>query len=331
MYALVAARLAACSEGDIILGTGGALPSPVDRGRGVDGPGAGAGVEAPGLEQGQGGAAAGSGGSAGAASPSAVSAGAGGPITSDPPPLPAADGGSPGGRPSAGCGKEAGPPEENISVGTMRASYELDLPLGYDRARAYPLVLAFRGSSVTAEDFRRSLNLLAAAGTEAIVVHPNCLDGAPTWEFQRDMPLVDALVAELADDYCVDQDRVFALGEGSGSMFTNLVGCVRANVVRAIAPLSGVPPPPGPCAGNVAVWMLQSTAEPTVGLGLGNRDFWVGRNGCDLRAQLPVTPSGCVEFRGCHDQFPVRYCEHSAAGSLPSDAAIAAWAFFREL
>jgi poly(3-hydroxybutyrate) depolymerase len=167
---------------------------------------------------------------------------------------------------------------------------------------------------------------------DAIVAHANPPNGASAWEFTRDMPLFSALLAELAASYCVDPARVFATGAGSGALFVNLLGCFRGDALRAIALLSSVPPPPNPCMGNVAVWLLsRSNTDPMVfGAGLGNRDFWTGQNSCDVGMFVPGVPAPCVAYAGCDAGLPVRYCEY-AGDALPSFVGGAVWEFFGSL
>jgi polyhydroxybutyrate depolymerase len=212
------------------------------------------------------------------------------------------------------------------------AHFLVDLPVAYDTKRAYPLVLAFHDRTQTAEQFRTDSKLQTVAASDGIVVYPDPLDPTASWEFQRDILLVDALLSKLGASYCVDQDRTFALGEGSGALFVNLVGCVLADRVRAFAALSGAPPPPGPCIGNTAVWLLQrgDADAMTVGAGLGNRDFWATRNLCDLSRSAPVSPAPCVEYRSCMDGLPVHYCGYT--GDLYLEFGVrGAWDFFQSL
>jgi poly(3-hydroxybutyrate) depolymerase len=210
----------------------------------------------------------------------------------------------------------------------MPASYELDVPAGYDQTRSYPLVMAFRNSDVGVGAFRAQLNLAAIA--DAIIAYPNPPD--QTWQFQRDISLVDELMSQLNESYCVDMDRVFALGDGAGALVANLFGCMRGDQIRGIAMLSNVPPPPGPCLGNVAIWLLQrvDTDPMTVGSGLGNRDFWATRNGCDVRMPEPVSPSPCLKYAGCSQDLPVHFCEYRGS-AWPTFAVDAAWTFFSAL
>lgn len=226
-------------------------------------------------------------------------------------------------RGSSGCGKD--PLQLGAAIDGQPAGFVLDLPASYDKARPYALVLAFRNSEASAESFRTQLNLTAIA--DAIIAYPNPQDIA--WQFQRDVDAADALMTQLTQSYCVDMDRRFAIGDGSGALFANLLGCVRGDQLRAIATLSNAPPPPGPCVGQTAVWLLQRTdGDPMmVGSGYANRDFWTRSNACDPRMPRPVPPAACVEFRSCFPGTPVRSCEYRGT-QWPNYAVGSAWEFF---
>lgn len=331
----------ACAKGDIVLGFrgGGSGPAgseavPMDAGAGVTGAAAGFSGTASGSA-GQGAAVAGSSGQlAGAAGAGGTPGGAG---------TPAADGGGddmpadagsgdPGRvtRKSVGCGMEPPASDTSIQVGGMRGSYILDLPSGYDKTRPYPLIMAFRGAGVTAEQFRGYLELPLAVGSDAIVVNVNCLNEAATWDVARDVPLFDALLAGLESRYCVDELRVFAAGHGSGGFFTNTLGCTRADKLRGIASLSAGPPP-SMCTGELAVWITQGNMDSTLGAGRANADFWAGRNACDKTMSMPVAPPPCIEFSGCKEGLAVQYCEYDGDLGLPAFAASGLWAFFNGL
>lgn len=330
---LVVAWLGGCAKGDVNLGERGAVPAP--------GTPADIGVVAEAAPEPDDAAAADprvpTGAAAGSGSsnePEAMDAGVTALDAAAPSQDNDADSGSPNpvARPSAGCDRAPTTVETIVDVDGMRADFLLDMPTSYDPARAYALVLAFRGVDQSAAEFRSQLQLATVMGADAIVVHANPLSNGTTWEFQRDIPMVDALVSTLGAAFCVDQDRVFAMGAGAGALFVNLVGCVRANKVRGIAVLSNAPPPPGPCLDNTAVWLLNRTdTDPmTVGAGLGNRDFWAARNSCNVLMPMPSTAAACVEYAGCRDRLPVQFCEH-AGDELPSFAVSMAWDFFRSL
>lgn len=295
-------QAAACADGDVVLGERGGHAAGADSGTREGGAGS-AGAAAS----------AGTGGSAGAEAAGAGGAGGSAPL-----------------RPSAGCGIDPLAPDHRIEVNGLSAGYVLDLPAAYDKTRAYPLVMAFRRSDTTAAAFRDSLGLPVAVGDDAILVHPDCLDGASTWDIPRDLPLIEALLSKLASSYCIDEDRVFGVGLGQGALLVNAFACLRSDTWRAFAPLSAVlAPAPGVCVGDAAVWLMQGSAEPsTMTYGRDNRDFWIERNGCDASAPMAVAPSPCVAYSGCDPGLPVRFCEYGA--DLPSFTARAIWDFFRE-
>jgi poly(3-hydroxybutyrate) depolymerase len=232
---------------------------------------------------------------------------------------------------SIGCGLEPVASDTSIQVNGMRGTYIIDLPEPYDKNRAYPLVLSFRGAGVVAEQFRGYLDLPTEVGAEGIVVNVNCLGDANAWDVQRDLPLFDELLTHLEESYCLDPHRVFAAGHTSGGYFVSSLGCSRANKLRAIAPLSAVSPV-ATCEGQLAVWISQGNVGTTLGPGRANRDFWIQRNHCDASLSTPVDPSPrCVSYAGCDAGFPVHYCEYDGDIDLPSFAAKGVWAFFRAL
>lgn len=278
-------------------------------------------------------------GSAGA--PAQAGAGAGMPQAGSP----AADGGA-GASAAAGAGGNASPVPGSLGCGTdppatdtsiqiagVAASYIVDLPASYDKTRPYPLVMAFRGAGVTADEFRARLNLPQVAGTEAILVHPNCVGDASSWDLTRDLPLFDMLLAQTVARYCVDERRVFAAGQGFGGYFSSMLGCLRADKLRAIASFAPGVPPTATCPGELAVWIAQGNADTATAVANGRTtsSFWGKHNGCDVTMSRPVDPSPCVEFAGCHPDVAVRYCEYDGTTDLPPFAASALWAFFKGL
>lgn len=324
----------ACSNADILLGW--ARNTSASAGNGASGPDAGSGTVAPAGEAGNDANLLGTGGNGTQAGTAGVSA---------PADMPAANGGGgalvvagSGGAAtpswgSPGCGSE--PPVADmgsIQLAGMSASYLVDRPPSYDKTKPYPLVIAFRGDNVTTEQFRGDLNLPMIAGAEAILVHPNSLGGAFSWDVQRDVPLFDLLLAQVGERYCVDERRMFAAGNGIGGYFASMLGCLRADKLRGIAAVSPGVPPNGSCSGEVAVWIAQSADTP---IGTSNgRDtsaFWARRSGCDVTMSSLVDPSPCREFAGCDPGFAVRYCEYIGSSALPPFAATGLWSFFKSL
>jgi polyhydroxybutyrate depolymerase len=326
-----------CGSGAIVLGFGGpdggstgtdALP--IDGGAGVTGAAAGAGGN---TTPAQAGTLAGSSGQAtGASEPSGTLGGAGMVAADGGGNMRAGAGGSGSGlvtQMSIGCGTDPPATGTSIQAGPMRASYIVDAPTGYDNARPYPLILAFRSAGAGLEQFRSQLGLAQVVRGDAIVVNVSPSNGTATWDGPRDLPMFDALLTELQSRYCVDELRVFAAGHGSGGLFTYALGCMRAGKLRAIASMSAGPTP-RMCSGAIAVWIAQGTGDPMLAGGRASRDYWAARSGCDdVTDFTQVDPEPCVEIAGCAAGFAVRYCEYDGDMDLPPFAATGLWEFFK--
>jgi poly(3-hydroxybutyrate) depolymerase len=214
----------------------------------------------------------------------------------------------------------------------MARTYQFSVPQGYDKKRNYPLLFGFHGAGVPATAFRTYFNMTQVVGPDAIVVYPEALGSPMAWNPQRDIPLFDALLTQFKAQYCIDDKRVFAAGHSSGGFFTHALGCQRGNVLRGIGPLSAGPPF-GTCVGQLAVWISQGNADPTVKVTSGQmaRDFWAQRNHCNVAMSAPVDPAPTVEYAGCDAGFAVRYCEYDGEHNLPAYAPKGIWDFFKTL
>jgi polyhydroxybutyrate depolymerase len=236
---------------------------------------------------------------------------------------------------SAGCGKAAvgtGRYERRtVTIRGVEREYFLWVPRGYAPARAYPLVFRWHGAGGNGTS--GGLEIEGPAGQDAIIVSPSGVGGRFVLDAAGpDVELFDTLLGQLAGELCVDQGRVFSYGFSNGGYLTNLLGCVRARILRAVAPveagLSGQD-----CTGPVAAWITHGTPDATVAVarGLAARDRYLEANGCGSTA-VPEAPAPCVRYQGCARGYPVVWCQTSS----PHDpqgrfTAPGAWAFFSSL
>lgn len=245
----------------------------------------------------------------------------------------------------AGCGVDPG--IEGAVVGAITAQdlerrFLLVLPEGYDPGLAYPLVYMLHGRGSNGEQLRLYAGVEEASAGAAIFVYP---DGLPLasmnnqtgWELDaggRDVAFFDALHEELTTNLCVDPERIYATGHSFGGFFSNTLGCVRGDILRAIAPVAGGGPGAA-CTGQVAAWIAHGEGDavvPTL-LGEGSRDYWADDNGCSDRTAM-TEPDPCVAYSGCDEGLEVTWCLHAESGlglgthTWPMFAGAAIWAFF---
>jgi polyhydroxybutyrate depolymerase len=213
-------------------------------------------------------------------------------------------------------------------VGSATGKYILDMPTDYDNTRAYPLVISWHGSGVANTAFHDYLNLHAVVGNDAILVTPECLNGGSNWP--NDASYFDALLEHFSSNYCIDESHVFTTGHSMGGMHTGLIGCLRADKLRADAVLAA-PHPTGMCVkGNMAAMMIVGDSD-FVAKGTTEFPWWAEKNGCDKSMTTPATPDGCVDYGGCDPGTPVRTCSFSGGHEIPPWVAGAVWGFFKTL
>lgn len=259
-------------------------------------------------------------------------------------------------RPSAGCGVPAA-----IEPGTFAATMSMGrntwirLPTDYDPMRAYPVIFVLKGCSAAG---LTSYGLQNVAGADAIIAQldfppgEDCYDTADGAAFV-DLPVFDALLAQIQTNYCADQAHVFAVGFSSGAWLTQLLGCQRGDVLRGIGTIAGGYKPAfmggaAMCKGSGLSAFMVSDLDDTNNPFFDDDDdgdsveiavnHWLVQNGCTEQAWsmtngTPAEPdmAVCRAYSDC-GRFPVKLCltsgkGHSAQESL---AMPGFWQLFQE-
>lgn len=243
--------------------------------------------------------------------------------------------------PSAGCGRAAGIAlnswvVRSLTVGGASRDYYVRLPTGYDPARRYPIVYQFHGCSDSPARQDNNVPVQNQSGTEAIHVRGRA--AASCWNTSAtgaDVPYIDAMMAAVEGNFCVDTGRRFASGYSSGSFMTHVLGCIRGAQFRGIASIAGGQTG-SRCTGNPAALLIHDLNDGTVNISasVGARDQLATRNGCDaMAARVPTSRTPCEAYQGCDAGQPVVWCQTSMRNHDRQDAlaAPAFWEFFNML
>jgi poly(3-hydroxybutyrate) depolymerase len=248
-----------------------------------------------------------------------------------------------------------------MQVSDLTRYFLIYVPENYDPSKPLPLVFGIHGldmNNVWAAHAQSGFQLIQATADQAILIFPQGQGDPPgdqekwggissNWGgpppnanatlIAKDLAFFDALVEHATENYCVDTKRVFAVGFSQGGFMTNTLGCERASVFRALAPVAGWGPlgSTPTCSDASAAHALIQTQGDTDGtvtpaLGQSTRDFWRARAGCTATT-MPSSFSGCVEYQGCGADTPVVYCTHGGGHSVPSGAGARAGQFFQSL
>ncbi len=230
-----------------------------------------------------------------------------------------------------------------IMVGGQQRTYRLSVPTDYQAGQALPLVFVFNGVGGTGPQAQQGFQL--ETGHRAIFIYPTALPNSQTpgqiaWDFSLtgvDVPFFDALVTYLTQSYCIDTRRIFALGASSGAIMSNMLGCFRGNVLRAIAPSSGMDWKQGGCQGDVAVMVIcgaQDTFNPcndATNGAVSETNVWVPQNGCGTSTAPSPLSDICVAYQGCKQADPVLLCTQPGGHGWPTSSGDFWWQFFMGL
>jgi poly(3-hydroxybutyrate) depolymerase len=300
-----------------------------DNGAGNTGTGGDSGTGGGGGSSGRGtgGASSGAGGTAGSTAGAGTGGGAG----------TAGSGGASTG--STGCNKAPGIPANmynngshiDIAAAGLQRRYVLSVPSSYDNTHPYRLVIAFHWIGSIDDDIYANdyYHLRPLANDSAIFVAPagqmngnGCTTASNcSWpnSSNTDLALVDAIVAELEESFCVDKSRIFVTGFSIGSSMAYKTACERAlgttnGYVRAAAvysgqQLSGSCTPSSPVAYYGSHGVSDSTIPYSQGLSLAQN--FSSANGCSWATPTAATsgnPHVCTTVSGCDTDYPVKFC-----------------------
>lgn len=225
----------------------------------------------------------------------------------------------------------AGEFDRTIHVDGRDRRFLLHVPGSYDPTRAAMLVFNLHGFTDTPEGQERISHLFQVADERGfIAVNPagvgNSWNGGVCCGLAQvtgvdDVHFLRVLLDQLADEYCVDPTRVYAMGFSNGGFLSHRLGCEMSDRITAVGPVAGEMGV-SPCSPGrpVPVVMVHGTADPVVPYGgnplLGYPSTattimgWVTRNGCDPTGH-EVYRNGaahCDQYSGCARGADVVLC-----------------------
>ena len=203
-----------------------------------------------------------------------------------------------------------------IAHGGLDRSYIVYVPNTYDGTEAFPVLFNFHGFGGTADYFLAETNMRHTAHTNKfIVVYPqgSLLDGSPHWNPSvasadnksdvDDLGFVEAMIAQLAVDYSVDTDRVYAVGYSNGGMMSYGLAAHKSNRIAAIGSVSGAMLDSGELPSHpMPVMKIHGTSDGTIPYTGGEYynsvtstlDYWVNFNNTNTNPIVSSTTDNGV-------------------------------------
>lgn len=125
-------------------------------------------------------------------------------------------------------------PEERLVVRDRTYQYSLAVPLTYQPAKGYGLVVCLHGAGFTGEAYLERWQ--SRLGDEYVLVCPTYPAGA--WFTRRAEDLVLAVIHSIQSRYHIDPDRVFLTGMSNGGIGAWIIGMHHAPMFAGIAPMA---------------------------------------------------------------------------------------------
>jgi hypothetical protein len=235
-----------------------------------------------------------------------------------------------------------------ITSGGMSREYIIDIPANYDPTHPYRLIFSWYqaygsdtgnanglhpandGPNFNATDYAYfGLHREATAANDpAIFVAPGGMGNLP-WDFTRDSPFFDDLLAKIDANLCIDDSRVFSTGFSFGAMMSYALSVTRQTKLRAVvamAPANTSLPgePTDTNAAPIAYMGTTGMSDGTCAWVISDANKTGGKycalqhaqdNGCTIPSgnNIPTTTVGskkylCYDFAGCKAGYPVRVC-----------------------
>jgi polyhydroxybutyrate depolymerase len=228
--------------------------------------------------------------------------------------------------PSAGCGKQ-NPVEgsREIMTGDQTATFNVELPDGYDAATPMPLGFGFHGfgNGTCGPDDGECRGF---AALPAVTVYMKSISDG--WEqsdvLEQNVTFYEDVLALMKNEYCIDESRIFIAGVSSGGQFIEHLTCRFGDTLWQVTPVcaSVVESANTGCKGTPPVLVIHGVTDPSGDYGEGTVAMFASRNGCsetppagleqakaDMLAarEAEQTEHVCLDWEGC-TLNPVRFC-----------------------
>jgi polyhydroxybutyrate depolymerase len=248
------------------------------------------------------------------------------PPPAPPPPPPPVEGAS-------GCGLPVTPgtTSQTLTVNGVARTYLMVTPSSLNATTPAPVILGLHGGNDTAERANATMGL--TNGDAVLYVYPQAGPFSDAWAGWNvdpagaDFVFIDALLAELKAQHCIDAGRIFAAGGSNGAFFANSLLCNRPKSFKAAASVAGGGPQNN-CSEPRAFMGVHGTADSPVPITTGrqSRDYWLAANQRTGAAPVPIAPAPCVSYPTRLN--PVVWCEHTGGHIWPTWAGAAIRSFF---
>lgn len=204
-----------------------------------------------------------------------------------------------------------------VQVEGVAREFIVQLPPNYDPGTPYPLHIVFHAWTGNMDN-AHGQRVENRWDEPVIAIAPQ---GQPVqgsgygWEWWEtdsiDYALVDALVEDVGQNLCVDNERIFTSGTSNGAYMAQMVACLTGYVRGVAGSAGGMPVPAQDCRAPVTAFLMHGSADTVVPISEGEtaRENWLDLNGCSS-SSTRTADNRCDHYGDCSSGSDVYWCQH---------------------
>lgn len=192
--------------------------------------------------------------------------------------------------------------------------YNLFVPTNYSRDKEYSLAIATHGRSNSKDQVQDYMKL--EKQSDFIVAYPAGLSSSSgksfSWSEKENIAFVDAILEQVSDNYCINRDKVYAIGHSLGGWMAQRIACLRGEFMSGLA-VVGSGPFTGACSGPAPSIFFQNVNDhlSSYASGVQARNIRLKVNECSESSteSIQIGPLTCTKYNSCSSGNEVVWCE----------------------
>lgn len=216
---------------------------------------------------------------------------------------------------SAGCqawGILSG--ENTITIEWKERKYNLYIPSNYSKDKEYSFAIATHGRTNSKDQVQDYMKL--EKQSDFIVAYPAGLASSSgrsfSWSEKENMTFVDAILKQVSENYCINRDKVYAIGHSLGGWMAQRIACLRGEFMSGLA-VVGSGPFTGACSGPAPSIFFQNVDDhlSSYSSGVQARNIRLKVNECSESSteSIQIGPLTCTKYNNCSSSNEVVWCE----------------------
>ncbi len=203
--------------------------------------------------------------------------------------------------------------ENTIMIAGKERKYNLYVPTNYSRDKEYSLAIATHGRTNSKDQVQDYMKL--EKQSDFIIAYPAGLSSSSgksfSWSEKENMTFIDAILEQVSDNYCINRDKVYAIGHSLGGWMAQRIACLRGEFMSGLA-VVGSWPYTGECSGPVPSLFFQNVDDhlSSYASGISARNIRLKTNECsETTENIQIGTLTCQKHTDCSSDNPVVWCE----------------------